>query len=109
MLLLVMVWQALPMPGPMSVAAKVQEYLHAAMHLDRADHHHHEDGSLHQEAADQGGLHMHADGNMGSTGLPPGAMVQAAAARPAAPRVATAVRIPSPILDEPLRPPRISA
>ena len=107
-LLLAIAWQTLSMLSPMSIAANSMEYEHAALHLHALDHHHHDDGSLHVEPSDNTPHHLHADGSVSATGLPPGAIGEVQAARLAGPGAATSVRRPSPCLDGPLRPPRFT-
>jgi hypothetical protein len=64
---------------------------------------------LHLAPSDNTPLHLHADGSFNAAGLPPGAIGNVLPARDAGPGVAPAVRIPSPHLDGPLRPPRLTA
>lgn len=108
-MLLAILWQSLAMLSPMSVAAKAMEYEHAALHAQTSGHHHHDDGSLHVEAVDSTSHHLHADSGLHSAGLPPGAINQALPAHATSPVGVPLATIPTPYLEGPLRPPRITA
>jgi hypothetical protein len=82
---------------------------HGVLHWDKQSHHHHEDGTFHQEDSDEGFRHLQQDAFLSVMGLPSGAALSPLAATPWAPAVIDSLRIPSPVLDGPRRPPRLSA
>ena len=44
---------------------------HAGLHADGVAHHHHEDGSVHQDASQKSKQHVQSDGFASVAGLPP--------------------------------------
>jgi hypothetical protein len=83
---------------------------HVALHLEKEPHHHHDDGTFHQDDSDESVQHVYADACASTAGFVPthsptiardGCAVAGASAAPTA--------HDSPILEGPRRPPRTSA
>lgn len=82
---------------------------HVVTHwLDEA-HHHHEDGSFHEDDSDESVRHLLADCHLSSASLLPGELNWLPSARFAQGPPALPSRLhPAPFLEGPHRPPRIS-
>lgn len=68
-LLAVLLWQSMAMLGSVTVAQRVSETEHLAVHSQDSNHHHHADLALHMD--DDGGAvqHLHADSGTSTAGL----------------------------------------
>lgn len=88
------------------VAQKVQGFAHAIAHAQAANHHHHDDGSLHLEPAAQEPVHQHADEGMQLAALLPDAAAALPDVSPTAVGWAAASALTTIFLEGPLRPPR---
>jgi hypothetical protein len=92
--------------GPLHAAGGLA---HDLMHWDKQSHHHHEDGTLHQEDSDEGFRHLQQDTFLSLMGLPSCVAISLIPATPWAPPVFDSSRVPAPVLDGPRRPPRLTA
>jgi hypothetical protein len=101
--MLLQAWAGLTSGG---VAQKAQEFAHAVTHAQAANHHHHDDGSLHLEPASQEPAHQHADEGMQLSALLPAAAPALPDLRPTAVGWTAAAALASVFLEGPLRPPR---
>jgi hypothetical protein len=61
LMLLSMVWQVTAFAGPMGLARAGEDLTHAVLHWQEAAHHHHEDGSYHQDASHESTAHVAVD------------------------------------------------
>ncbi len=84
-MLLAILWQSLVMVGPLTESHRGQEFEHAVLHAQTADHHHHDDLTVHVENADGVAPHLHADGGFNNTGWLPSAWFEPSVAQPLAP------------------------
>lgn len=93
------------MLGSVSVMQRAGELEHMVVHGQDANHHHHEDQSLHMEVDEGAVQHLHSDAGSNPAGLialawPAGNRVRSMSPPQALPSVWC-----SPILEGPLRPP----
>lgn len=83
---------------------------HAFLHWEKAEHHHHDDGSVHENHSDQSGnSHVYADGALSAVALT--AVETLPGTQPlnhSAPSAAVPARA-APFLQGPTRPPRLTA
>ena len=80
---------------------------HAMLHADRVAHHHHEDGSVHQDTSGKSKQHVQSDGCASVAGIPPSRIGAAAALNPVQPPADIARDgHDSPFLEGLKRPPR---
>ena len=105
-MLLAILWQSLVMVGPVTVSDRGQAYEHAVLHAQAADHHHHDDLSVHLESADGAAQHLHADGGFNNPAWLPVAGFEPSAAQLLAPIDRTRAAAASADLDRLLRPPK---
>jgi hypothetical protein len=109
LLLISLVWQSLSFAGQLSPLGPAQDWDHVLLHWQDAAHHHHEDGSFHQEDSRDAAIHIALDG-----ALHAGAMIAAGfppatpAARPLPAGIEQAAA-PAPLIEGPRRPPRLPA
>jgi hypothetical protein len=82
---------------------------HAVMHLQKAGHHHHDDGSLHEEHSDESARHLQSDGALASVAMPGTAAVVMAHAFAELFASREDHRRAAPFLEGPTRPPRLTA
>ena len=82
---------------------------HAVLHWQDVGHHHHDDGSVHEEQSDESRAHLHADSALLVIALP--SAPQLAAAQPVAPQPARAgaSTLAASFLAGLIRPPRPTA
>jgi hypothetical protein len=83
---------------------------HAALHMEKEGHHHHDDGTFHQDDSDESLQHVYADGCANASGVLPahvgcGAPDFAVATLHAA----SQAEHDPPVLEGPRRPPRLTA
>lgn len=79
---------------------------HAALHADRVAHHHHDDGSVHEDASTKSKHHVQQDGCPGVAAIPPSRVGVAALNPPQALASAAHDGHESPFLEGLKRPPR---
>jgi hypothetical protein len=82
---------------------------HAVLHWQETAHHHHGDGSVHEEPTDDSTRHMQVDGVLGAIALPVPALPVAFTLPVSSPVPAPAETRPAPFLAAPPRPPRPAA
>ena len=104
-MLLAILWQSLVMVGPLAVSDRGQEFEHAVLHAQAADHHH-DDLSVHVENADGAAQHLHADGGFNTAAWLPLARFEPFAAQRLAPIDRPRGVAASADLDRLLRPPK---
>jgi hypothetical protein len=107
LLLLAFAWQSAPLVRAGTVFGASGNFEHAVMHWIESAHHHHGDGAYHQDTSGESTQHVVADHSAGSATPPSGE-------RPHALEVVTGPALahvsssgPPPVLEGPLRPPRI--
>jgi len=107
LLMLAFAWQSAPLVRAGTVFGASGDFKHAVMHWIESAHHHHDEGAYHQDASGESTQHVAADLSGGSA-TPP------AEERPHALAVDTGPALthlsssgPPPVLEGPLRPPRI--
>ena len=108
-MLLAMLWQPLVMARAGSTVNPLVDLAHATLHWQKVGHHHHEDGSYHQDDSAESVQHMAADQLNASLALPALPLHDVPPVRSAAPDSLRLMRVPSPTLDGLLRPPRARA
>lgn len=83
---------------------------HVVLHLEKEPHHHHDDGTFHQDDSDESVKHVYADGCANAAGIvpthSPSVLQEGCASAHASPARAAHE---SPILEGPRRPPRLTA
>lgn len=82
---------------------------HLLQHHGAGDHHHHDDGSFHNDEPDAAVVHTHVDGAFPATGWSEPPAVPVLAMTPPRPSKLAVQRCPYPVLDGPLRPPRLAS
>jgi hypothetical protein len=65
----VLVWQSLAMLSSFSISQRAYELDHLTVHVEEANHHHHEDQSLHIDVEENSAQHFHADSGSSSNAL----------------------------------------
>ena len=105
-----LLWHTFAMAHAMLASGHAEGVAHVALHLENEPHHHHDDGSFHQDRSDESVQHVHADGCANTAGvvpthLPSGTTELRSALQPSTGRTAH----DSPILEGPRRPPRLTA
>ena len=108
-LLMAILWQTFSVLSPLTIAQRVIELEQTALHWQDADHHHHDDKSLHLVDAAGVPQHVHADAGFNATGLLTTAWSPVVTARPLSPDMVVQALGPQPHLEGPLRPPRRNA
>lgn len=58
------------MAGQLSMHGSAASLAHAALHWNEEAHHHHDDGSLHQDVSDESIQHIQSDGWLSAASLP---------------------------------------
>ena len=109
LMLFAMLWQCLVMAGPLPLSQAAQGFEHTLLHGQAADHHHHDDASIHLQEADGAFPHHHADGSFNTLGYLPSAWFSGGAFRPIAPGESADPLALSADLEGLLRPPRRQA
>jgi hypothetical protein len=94
---------------PRGVAQKSQELGHTIVHAQGAQHHHHDDGSLHLEQALDESAHQHADEGMQLSALLSVSSSAVPVVVPCAVEWTAAAAVTTVFLEGPLRPPRCTA
>jgi hypothetical protein len=109
LLVLSLLHHGLVMAGSGFIYHSGEGIAHALMHWQNTGHHHHDDGSVHQDHSDESGSHVQADGALGAFALPAADSVLAfhGFESSAAPAVVQARA--APFLEGPTRPPRLTA
>lgn len=79
---------------------------HTLLHADGVAHHHHEDGSVHEDASPKSKQHVQSDGCASVAGIPPSRVGVAAPNPPQAPADIARDGRDSPYLERLKRPPR---
>lgn len=113
LLLLAIIFQALTLLSPLTVAERAVRLEHIALHSQDANHHHHDDvQAVHMDEADgtDGAVqHVHADAGFNTAGLLTTGWATVATVRPLSPSNTVKSLGPSPHLEGPLRPPQRNA
>ena len=109
LLVIAVLWQAFATAQGALAYAHGEGYAHVVMHLDNEPHHHHDDGSLHQDGSDESVKHVYADGCAGTTAVPAYALPLVRGVRAEAQFSTPPSAHDSPILEGPRRPPRPTA
>ena len=105
-LLAVLLWQSIAMLGSVTVAQRVGEIEHLAVHGQDANHHHHADQALHMDDDDDSAVqHLHADSGISTAGLLTSFPPAVSRIRSMSPLETSHVIWRSPTLEGPLRPP----
>lgn len=82
---------------------------HGSLHGQAPGHHHHDDGSIHQDDSSESAQHFHADHGLSSAFLLTGESASLPLQRPPVPMRSTEPVAPQRFIDVPLRPPRSTA
>ena len=110
LLIISLVWHSFAAADLRSAYSHGEGAAHAVMHLENEPHHHHDDGTFHQDSTDESVLHVYADGCANAAGVLP---THGAAApvefRPVVQSYSTATAHDPPVLEGPRRPPRLTA
>lgn len=107
LLVISMPFQSVAWAGQGLIGHLADGLAHAVLHLDREAHHHHEDGSVHEEQSEQSQRHLQADVALGAVALVAGELRLAFGAAHDSALPHTLPEAPPPVLDRPTRPPRI--
>ena len=103
LLVLSLFWQSASIAG--AVLENAEEPSHAVLHWQDADHHHHEDGSLHSDDSAGTFQHMHSEGGANSAGLVTMGWNDVAPTCAGGPVVIARLPHPAPFIQGLLRPP----
>jgi hypothetical protein len=110
LLVISLLWQAFAMASVGFAQDHGDSIEHVVLHLDKEPHHHHDDGTFHEDGTDESVKHVYADSCANTAGVVP---THAAAARVEIIRRAqpsfSAADPDSAILEGPRRPPRLTA
>jgi hypothetical protein len=109
-LILSLLWHTFAMAGAGLTVAHGDGIAHMVLHLDNKPHHHHDDGSFHQDDSDESVKHVSADSCANTAGFVPASP----APMPTDFRAVEQLTRPdsvhaSPVLEGPRRPPRLQA
>ncbi len=107
-MLLAMLWQSVGLARAGSTIDALVDLQHAVLHWDDESHHHHDDGSYHVGDSDESTRHMMSD-HVSASALMVNADLPVVRMGVAAPAACDASTHPHPVLDGPLRPPRLTA
>lgn len=102
-------WQSLAVAGQSLVFAQADQLAHALLHWQDSAHHHHDDGSVHDEDSPEGAIHVAADGALQAQALVSTAAALSLGSLSAAPAEIEARGTPPPLMEGPRRPPRLPA
>lgn len=102
-------WQSLTLAGQATALGQAQDLGHALLHWQDSAHHHHEDGSFHEEDSPDAAQHVVADGALQTPGLISGAIAHVLNARTPTPAAVDERAAAPPLIDGPRRPPRAYA
>ena len=108
-LLMTILWQTFSVLSPLTIAQRAIELEQTALHWQDANHHHHDDLSLHMEDAAETPRHVHADVGFNTAVLLITYWPHVATVRPLSPDMVVQALGPPPHLEGPLRPPRRNA
>ncbi len=108
-MLFAMLWQSMALARPGSTVNVMADFEHAALHWQGEGHHHHEDGSFHQDDSQASTFHVLSDHLTVTTALLPTSLHHLPPSDAARSGVLHDARVPDPFLDGPLRPPRSDA
>lgn len=101
-----LLWQSLSGLSPFAFVKQANEISHAIVHSQNANHHHHDDHSLHLDEPGRPAAHHHHDGASSVTGMPPTPSTFATTTQGSLPGLAQFLAHPPPYLEGPLRPPQ---
>lgn len=102
-------WPFLSALMPMSTEKQVIELTNIVVHGQGADHHHHDDQSLHIDESGGATQHVHVDSELNSMGFLLVGRNSVARIGSVAPRIDENAFAPTVDLDGPLRPPRLNS
>jgi len=108
-MLFAMLWQSVAMARIGSTVNALADPAHATLHWQAEAHHHHEDGSYHQDDSKESVQHMVMDHLNASLALATASSHAFAALGSAAPGDLRERPVPDPALDSLLRPPQLRA
>ena len=106
-MLFAMLWQSVALARPGSTVIVLADIEHAALHWHGEGHHHHDDGSFHLDDSKASTLHLLTDHLTATTALLPVISHHFPPSTSAPPGGLHEARVPDPILDGLLRPPRL--
>lgn len=103
-----LMFQSMASAGGGVIAHAGEGLAHAVLHWEKGPHHHHDDGSLHEEDSDQSRTHLIADCALCVAALIPSPATPVPPAVPARSRSSASPEVTPPVLDGPRRPPRFA-
>ena len=109
-LITALLWQTFAMAQAGFAQDHADGIAHVLLHLENDPHHHHDDGTFHQDDSDESVKHVYADGSTNTAGVVPAHITSAQPDVGA--RVDFSLPAPrhdSPVLEAPRRPPRFTA
>ncbi len=106
-LVLAMLWQSVALARPGSTVNVLSDLAHAALHWQQEGHHHHDDGSFHLDDSPASAFHLLSDHLTFTTALLPAVAHHVPHSGSVPPGGLQGVRVPDPVLDGLLRPPRV--
>jgi hypothetical protein len=102
-------WQTSPLVRAGTVVGTTGDFAHAVLHWTEAAHHHHGDGDYHQDASSESTQHLTTDHSSGSATLPPEERPHALEVVSDSALAHKSFSGTPPVLEGPLRPPRITS
>ncbi len=108
-MLFAMLWQSVAMARIGSTVNALADLQHASLHWQGEAHHHHEDGSYHQDDSKESMQHVVTDHVNASLALTAGSLHDFTPLGSVAPEALRERLVPNPAVDGLLRPPRLSA
>ena len=108
-MLFAMLWQSLAQARPGSTINVLADAEHAALHWQEEGHHHHDDGSFHLDDSPASTFHLVSDHLAATTALLQASLRHFPPSASAPPDGLHHTRVPDPLLDGLLRPPRLQA
>jgi hypothetical protein len=102
-------WQGMGVAGRGGLASAGEDVAHALLHWSESAHHHHDDGSYHQDHSDDAVRHVLADDALTAPALCLAPFMNFSAASVPQPAEALAGYLPDPDPDRLRRPPRSTA
>lgn len=108
-MLFAMFWQSVAMARPGSTINLLADLGHAVLHWQHEAHHHHEDGSVHLDDSQAATFHVLSDQLTVTTALIPTVSHHFPPSASEPPGGIHGARVPEPVLDGLLRPPRALA
>lgn len=109
LVVLAFAWQTAPLVRAGTVDGAAGNFEHAVLHWTESAHHHHGDGAYHQDASGESTQHVAADHSSGSATLPPEERSHALEVVSGSALTHVSFSGPPPVLEGPLRPPRITS